>query len=235
MPAAPCTDRQLLQAARTHGPFRLDDLEVRLTADFSKETSERRRVFLDLPPSLRQLDMKYGLFETARMWITKNGVSKDFYDTEDLRVFLDGLQHQTQSMDTASRCGLRTRWGRSRVSPTTDSHPRGRDLERLTKSYDDRGQVLQAVAMHTQIADRDNLDILIDMACITPPTHTPPSLPPIQSTVRCCSDPRRVLSCCSHPVRAPWWGDWERGTVVSRERRLPGPGARRAYDWAPEA
>ncbi|KAJ1204098.1 hypothetical protein NDU88_007879 [Pleurodeles waltl] len=64
--------RQLLQAARTHSPFRLDDLEVRLTADFSKETSERRRAFLDLRPRLRQLDMKCGLFETARMWITKN-------------------------------------------------------------------------------------------------------------------------------------------------------------------
>ncbi|KAJ1193511.1 hypothetical protein NDU88_002808 [Pleurodeles waltl] len=40
--------RQLLQAARMHGPFRLDDLEVRLTADFSKETSELRRAFLEL-------------------------------------------------------------------------------------------------------------------------------------------------------------------------------------------
>ncbi|KAJ1090426.1 hypothetical protein NDU88_003558 [Pleurodeles waltl] len=40
--------RQLLQAARAHGPFRLDDLEVRLTANFSKETSERRRAFLAL-------------------------------------------------------------------------------------------------------------------------------------------------------------------------------------------
>ncbi|KAJ1124008.1 hypothetical protein NDU88_002472 [Pleurodeles waltl] len=87
--------RQLLQAARTHGPFRLDDLEVRLTDYFSKETSERRKAFLVLLPRLRQLDVKYGLFEPARMWITKNGVSKDFYDPRDLRVFLDGLQYQT--------------------------------------------------------------------------------------------------------------------------------------------
>ncbi|KAJ1198631.1 hypothetical protein NDU88_002470 [Pleurodeles waltl] len=87
---------------------------------------------------------------------------------EDLRVFLDGLQHQTQSMDTASLARPQDPLGpllgvASSASapedtgrPTTDSHPRGRDLERLTKSYDDRGQVLQAVAMHTQIADRDN-------------------------------------------------------------------------------
>ncbi|KAJ1184243.1 hypothetical protein NDU88_001051 [Pleurodeles waltl] len=94
--------RQLLQAARVHGPFRLDDLEVRLTANFSKETSEPRRAFLTLRPRLHQLDVKYGLFEPARMLITKNGVSRDFYDPDDLQVFLEGLQNQTQSMDTAS-------------------------------------------------------------------------------------------------------------------------------------
>ncbi|KAJ1180581.1 hypothetical protein NDU88_005802 [Pleurodeles waltl] len=73
--------RQLLQAARAHGPFRLDDLEVRLTADFSKETSDRRRAFLAHRSRLRQSDMKYGLFEPAKMWITKDGESRDFYDT----------------------------------------------------------------------------------------------------------------------------------------------------------
>ncbi|KAJ1099051.1 hypothetical protein NDU88_004155 [Pleurodeles waltl] len=37
-----------------------------------------------------------------QMWITKNGVSKDFDGPEDLQDFLEGLQAQTQSMDTAS-------------------------------------------------------------------------------------------------------------------------------------
>ncbi|KAJ1118768.1 hypothetical protein NDU88_006955 [Pleurodeles waltl] len=101
------------------------------------------------------------------MWLTKNGVSKDFYDPEDLRVFLDDLQHQTQCMDTVSSSRPQDPLGplsgvTSSASapegtgrPATDSHPRWRDLERLTKSYDNRGQVLQAVAMHVQIADRD--------------------------------------------------------------------------------
>ncbi|KAJ1092979.1 hypothetical protein NDU88_006089 [Pleurodeles waltl] len=40
--------RQLIQAARSHGAFRMDGLEIRLTADFSKETRERRRAFLAL-------------------------------------------------------------------------------------------------------------------------------------------------------------------------------------------
>ncbi|KAJ1171813.1 hypothetical protein NDU88_003671 [Pleurodeles waltl] len=60
------------------------------------------------------------------MWIPKNGVSRDFYDPEDLQMFLEGLQNQTQSMDTVTL--LQTQ---------------------------DQGQVLQAEAMHTQIADRD--------------------------------------------------------------------------------
>ncbi|KAJ1121982.1 hypothetical protein NDU88_000490 [Pleurodeles waltl] len=158
---------QLLQAAREHSPFRLDDLEVRLTPDFSKETSKRRRAFLATQPRLRKLDVKYGFFEPARMWITKNGVSRDFYDPEDLQVFLEGLQNQTQSMDTASSI-----WTQDPLGPlqsvalsaptpedmgqtTAGSHPRGRDLERLTNSHDDRGQVVQAVAMHNQIAASD--------------------------------------------------------------------------------
>ncbi|KAJ1213434.1 hypothetical protein NDU88_001071 [Pleurodeles waltl] len=40
---------------------------IRMTADFSKETSERRKAFLALRPRLRQLEIKFGLFEPARM------------------------------------------------------------------------------------------------------------------------------------------------------------------------
>ncbi|KAJ1082603.1 hypothetical protein NDU88_002768 [Pleurodeles waltl] len=92
--ATPCADPSTVARARVHGPFQSDALEVRLTGDFSKETSECRRVFLSLRPRLRQLDVKYGLFEPARMWITKNRESRDFYDPEDLQVFLEGLQNQ---------------------------------------------------------------------------------------------------------------------------------------------
>ncbi|KAJ1112142.1 hypothetical protein NDU88_000410 [Pleurodeles waltl] len=101
------------------------------------------------------------------MWTTKNGESQDFYDPADLQVFLEGLQDHTQPIDMETL--IRTQDIQSllpSVAPSapvleagglaaTDSHARGRDLERLTKSDDDRGQVLQAVAMHTQIADRD--------------------------------------------------------------------------------
>ncbi|KAJ1137928.1 hypothetical protein NDU88_004322 [Pleurodeles waltl] len=156
--------RQLLQTARMQGPLRLGTLEIRLSADFSKETAERRRAFLSLRP--RHLDVKFSLFEPARMWITKNRESRTFYDPEDLRTFLEGLHDQTQSMETIAQTpqnthGLTLGAGHPETAldldrrTTMDSQNRGRDLERLTKSYDDRGQALLVVAMYTQLSDRD--------------------------------------------------------------------------------
>ncbi|KAJ1149048.1 hypothetical protein NDU88_001868 [Pleurodeles waltl] len=158
--------RQPLQAARAQGPLWLGTLEIRLSADFSKETVDQRRAFLSLLPRLRHLDVKFGLFEPARMWITKNGESLTFFDPEDLRIFLDRLQEQEQPMETTTLTLQDIRGLSSGAShPETTSNPeggatmdlqsRGRDLERLTKSHDDRGQVLLAVAMYTQLSDRD--------------------------------------------------------------------------------
>ncbi|KAJ1141957.1 hypothetical protein NDU88_008285 [Pleurodeles waltl] len=84
------------------------------------------------------------------MWATKNGVSKDFYNPEELRLFLDSFQHQPMDSTTTTR--PRDASGDdedSDISPPelekesmvrydTDNCPRGRDLERLAKSHDDR-------------------------------------------------------------------------------------------------
>ncbi|KAJ1142883.1 hypothetical protein NDU88_009195 [Pleurodeles waltl] len=83
--------RQLLTDAHTHSPFRHKAYEIHMTADFTKENNKRRKAFLSLRPRLHQLEVKCGLFEPVRMWITKNGQPKDCYDSEDLRLFLDGL------------------------------------------------------------------------------------------------------------------------------------------------
>ncbi|KAJ1192195.1 hypothetical protein NDU88_001507 [Pleurodeles waltl] len=64
--------RPLLQKAHIQGPFCMNDLQIRMTADFSKETSKHRKAFLALRPRQRQLEIKFGLFEQARMWIQKN-------------------------------------------------------------------------------------------------------------------------------------------------------------------
>ncbi|KAJ1090429.1 hypothetical protein NDU88_003561 [Pleurodeles waltl] len=92
--------RQLLQTARTQGPLRLGTLEIRPSVDFSRETAERRRAFLSLCSRLRHLDVKFGLFEPARMWITKNGESRAFSNPDDRRMFLEGLQDTSQTMET---------------------------------------------------------------------------------------------------------------------------------------
>ncbi|KAJ1117660.1 hypothetical protein NDU88_005857 [Pleurodeles waltl] len=42
--------RQILQAAHSHGPFRVDQNDIRITADYSKETNERKKAFLALRP-----------------------------------------------------------------------------------------------------------------------------------------------------------------------------------------
>ncbi|KAJ1205965.1 hypothetical protein NDU88_001384 [Pleurodeles waltl] len=78
----------------------MEGYDIRITADYFKDTNECRKAFLSLQPRLRQLEMKYGLFDPARMWVTKNVVSKDFYDPEDLRLFWGTFQHQP--MDTAT-------------------------------------------------------------------------------------------------------------------------------------
>ncbi|KAJ1134786.1 hypothetical protein NDU88_001233 [Pleurodeles waltl] len=89
--------------ARTRGPLRSGNLEIRISADFSKETADRGRAFLSFRTQLRHLVVKFGLFEPARMWITKNGESLNFYNPEDLRPFLERLQDQTQSKEMTCR------------------------------------------------------------------------------------------------------------------------------------
>ncbi|KAJ1202881.1 hypothetical protein NDU88_006676 [Pleurodeles waltl] len=136
-------------------------------ADYSKDTNERRKAYLALRPRLRQMEMKYGIFDPARMWVPKNGVSKDFYNPEELKLFLDSFQHQPMDSTTTTRPqdtsgddddsgisppGLAKE---SMVRYDTDNCPRGSDLERLARSHDDRGQVLHAVAVHTQLSERD--------------------------------------------------------------------------------
>ncbi|KAJ1081860.1 hypothetical protein NDU88_002033 [Pleurodeles waltl] len=93
---------QILQAARSHGRFRIDQYDILITADYSKDTNECRKAFQALRPRLRQLEMKYGLFDPGRMWVTKNGVSKDFYNPEELRLFLDSFQHQPMDSTTTT-------------------------------------------------------------------------------------------------------------------------------------
>ncbi|KAJ1162171.1 hypothetical protein NDU88_002646 [Pleurodeles waltl] len=143
----------------------MNDQPIRMTADFSRETSEHRKAFLALRPHLRQLEVKFGLFETARMWVTQKNVSKDFYDPMNLCIFLNSLSvhpmdtailPQPQNLSTTVTNQLPTESTPERMERCTlDTPDQSRDLDRLSKNYDDRGQELHAVAKHTQVADRD--------------------------------------------------------------------------------
>ncbi|KAJ1151525.1 hypothetical protein NDU88_004305 [Pleurodeles waltl] len=173
-------NQQILQAAHSHGPFRIGQHDIRITADYSKDTNECRKAFLALRPQLRQLEMKHSLFDPTRMWVTKNGLSKDFYNPEELRLFLDSFQHQP--MDSTSTSRPQDTSGDDDSSGTlppglekesmaqydADTCPRGRDLERLARSHNDRGQVLHAVAVHTQLSERDK-----SRSPLTPTTVSP--------------------------------------------------------------
>ncbi|KAJ1124407.1 hypothetical protein NDU88_002868 [Pleurodeles waltl] len=64
--------------------------EIHVAADFSKETKKHRKAFLSLLPRLCKLEVKYDLFEPARMWITKNEQSKDLRSYRPASL-LDGL------------------------------------------------------------------------------------------------------------------------------------------------
>ncbi|KAJ1202854.1 hypothetical protein NDU88_006649 [Pleurodeles waltl] len=70
-------------------PYMYEGHELRLAQDFSRDTIEKQSAFLALHPQLWQLQIKLGLFETACMWITKDGKSKDFLDPQALFRFLD--------------------------------------------------------------------------------------------------------------------------------------------------
>ncbi|KAJ1192146.1 hypothetical protein NDU88_001458 [Pleurodeles waltl] len=178
---------QILQTAHSHGPFRIGQHDIRITADYSKDTNERRKAFRALRPRLRQLEMKYGLFDPARMWVTKNGVSRDFYNPKELKLFLDSFQHQPMDFISTSRPldvsgdnednrtllpGLENE---STTHHDTDTCQRHRDLERLARSYDDRGQVLHAVAVHTQLSERDK-----SRSPLKPATASPRDDDPLQ-------------------------------------------------------
>ncbi|KAJ1128695.1 hypothetical protein NDU88_007070 [Pleurodeles waltl] len=101
------------------------------------------------------------------MWVTKNGVSKDFYNPEELRLFLDSFQSQPK--DSTNSNGLHDIAGDDKGNGTfpsgkekantalydADASQRGRDMERLARSHNDRGQVLPVVVTHTQLLKRD--------------------------------------------------------------------------------
>ncbi|KAJ1154510.1 hypothetical protein NDU88_007261 [Pleurodeles waltl] len=63
--------RQVISTAKTQGTVSLEGYEIRVAADFSRITNDKRRAFLALRPQLRFMDIKYGLFEPAQVTLLR--------------------------------------------------------------------------------------------------------------------------------------------------------------------
>lgn len=154
--------RQLINDARIHGSYTFEGHEIRVAAEFSKETNDRRKAFLSFRSRLRQLDIKYGLFEPARLRIAKDGISKGFFNPDDLQQFLENSTPQNMdcavswpnSQSQSSSFNSRMPTGGTRCN-TGRSNSRGRDPSRPVRSVGDRSYNSQAMAITTQDKDRD--------------------------------------------------------------------------------
>ncbi|KAJ1079976.1 hypothetical protein NDU88_000198 [Pleurodeles waltl] len=152
---------QLLLAARAHGPYCHINQEIRIAADFSRQTNEKRKSFLALRPQLHHLNIKFGLVKSTRMRIMIDGKSRDFFEPTDLCSFSDGLS--TQPMDLESTDLPSTPSTLSDSTRPTDTDPgalrnysaaqkRERFIDHLPRSQDGRDKALQAVADITGVA-----------------------------------------------------------------------------------
>ncbi|KAJ1118400.1 hypothetical protein NDU88_006591 [Pleurodeles waltl] len=157
--------RQLIFTACSQGLFQANGYEIHVVADFPKETNERHKAFLSFYPGLCQLEVKYGLFEPAWMWVTKNSQSQDFCDPGDLQLYLGDLTPTSMDMTPQTLRADVTQNSSDPMLPLISSdgrspggrevHQRGRDQMKHPRPYDDRGKALLAVVHHSQQADRD--------------------------------------------------------------------------------
>ncbi|KAJ1105737.1 hypothetical protein NDU88_003142 [Pleurodeles waltl] len=81
------------------------------------------------------------------MWVTKNGQSKDFYDPEDLQLYLDNLSTTLMDLSPQNLSTDTTKDSLDALFPLIPSkgwnlggretHQRGRDPGRLSRPHDD--------------------------------------------------------------------------------------------------
>ncbi|KAJ1218291.1 hypothetical protein NDU88_005874 [Pleurodeles waltl] len=151
--------RQVISAARSQGPYSLEGHEIQVAADFSRVTNEKRKAFLALRPQLRQLDIKFGLFEPAHMWITLDGKSREFLDPADLSSILDDLtMHPMDHTPAHPRTDSLTLEDPSSIA-TSHHHAalqkRGLTYDHTLKLKEGREHALQDVIALTQDQGRD--------------------------------------------------------------------------------
>uniref|UniRef100_H2ZSN9 L1 transposable element RRM domain-containing protein n=1 Tax=Latimeria chalumnae TaxID=7897 RepID=H2ZSN9_LATCH len=86
----------LLKAAWELGKVDWDGHNIMFFPDLSKALQDRRRLFLQVKKTLRDKDIKYGLFYPAMLRITHNGKTSSFGTAEDVEKFAKTLPPTVQ-------------------------------------------------------------------------------------------------------------------------------------------
>ncbi|KAJ1121639.1 hypothetical protein NDU88_000159 [Pleurodeles waltl] len=94
--------RQIILAAKKHGPYEYDSSRIIITADFSAPTNFKRKQFLNVRTRLKKREIKYGLLEPATMIVTFQGKTKEYFDPHDLESFLNDLDDKDTEMEHKS-------------------------------------------------------------------------------------------------------------------------------------
>ncbi|KAJ1182595.1 hypothetical protein NDU88_007782 [Pleurodeles waltl] len=144
--------RQILTAARKHGPYDLEGHKVFIAADFSTETNAKRKAFLQLRLRIRKRYIKYGLLEPATMWIRMDGNSRDYTEPEDLVRYLDSLDDQHIDSTPLNKTSMNSLL---RLQNDPQSHRTSRLHVRTFKKQLDREKAVHCVKTLTQENPRD--------------------------------------------------------------------------------
>ncbi|KAJ1105621.1 hypothetical protein NDU88_003026 [Pleurodeles waltl] len=103
--------RQIIMAAKKHGPYEYDSSQIIITADFSAPTNFKRKQFLNLRTRLKKREIKYGLN------VTFQGKTKEYFDSHDLESFLNDLDDKDTEMEHKSTSNTDIIESTSSISP----------------------------------------------------------------------------------------------------------------------
>ncbi|KAJ1170989.1 hypothetical protein NDU88_002860 [Pleurodeles waltl] len=157
--------RQILQVARTHRPFWIDKSKVRIPGRLLQRYHRTQEGFLILKTSTPTTGDKIRSFRPRENVDHQKWGHQSLLQPRGPKTLSRLLPKSDQRtnrpklvtgyMEEDGHTPFPGLEKRSTDWHDPDTCPRGRDLERLTRAHDDRGQVLHAAVAHTQLSERD--------------------------------------------------------------------------------